>query len=98
MPDKRDKQTRDYHGEMQRLRGLDGGGGKVQRLSASEVARALLNRQPSASRGSVTLILNAKGDVQIEVALPTADGVSLDATADEAAAVFDKLRERYPRD
>ena len=43
------------------------------RLSTSEVARALLNRTPSAPESSVELTRNAKGDVQISVTVRAAD-------------------------
>jgi hypothetical protein len=59
-----------------------------------EVSMAAIQRAPAQPEHTVDLTLNAKGDVQIAVA---GRGVDLDAVAEQTAAVFDKLRERYPR-
>jgi hypothetical protein len=65
----------------------------VVRLSASEVARKLLER-PSAHE-SVTLKRNAKGEVQPEVTGVRQEGESHMECAKRVAAVLDYLDERY---
>ncbi len=69
-----------------------------RRLTAAErlheVTMAALRRQPAAPEHTVDLTLNAKGDVQINLA---ARGTDLDAVAANAARVFDELCVRYPR-
>jgi hypothetical protein len=92
-----DNSTRDYHQEMQRLRALQGGGGKTDRLTVTEVARTLLDRQHRAASGSVTLTRNAKGDTQISVDVPTDEAnPTVEQAAEVARKVYDELRAAYP--
>lgn len=99
-----DKEVREQQAEIRRLKAVRNGEphaaepGKPHRLSISEVARMLLERPTRAASGSVTLTWNAKGDTQVEVVVPTSDELPTIADAAEAAeAVYDALKERYPR-
>ena len=60
----------------------------------SDVALALATRR-SDPTSKVALTLNAKGDVQIEVDVTDTDPKK---AADSAAALFDVLRAKYPRE
>ena len=60
----------------------------------TEVALASLQRTPAPPEHTVGLVLNAKGDVQIEV---TGRGHVLNELAETVAITFDQLRLRYPR-
>jgi hypothetical protein len=59
-----------------------------------DVSMAALHRAPSAPEHTVSLNLNAKGDVQIEV---TGKGTDLNALGSDVQAEFDRLRAAYPR-
>lgn len=69
-----------------------------RRLTPSErthqLALALATRR-SDPLSKVELSLNAKGDVQISVDVTDPDPK---IAADQAAAIFDALREKYPRE
>ena len=62
--------------------------------AVSDIALALATRR-SDPTSSVELALNAKGDVQIKVDVNDADPAK---AAQQAADLFDVLREKYPRD
>lgn len=66
-----------------------------RRVTVSQLALQLASRQPATPTSTVTLSLNAKGDVQINVDVS-------DRSPDEAAAkcreLFDALYKAYPRD
>lgn len=66
---------------------------KRQRPAVSDIALALATRR-SDPVSKVSLSLNAKGDVQIEVDVNDADAQVASATA---SVLFDALREKYPR-
>ena len=66
---------------------------KPRRPSLSDVALALAQRRIDPI-SKVSLSLNAKGDVQIEVDVSDADP---QAAMDKAQAVFSALRDAYPR-
>lgn len=66
---------------------------KRQRPAVSDIALALATRR-SDPVSKVSLSLNAKGDVQIEVDVNDADAYKASAIASE---VFDTLRVNYPR-
>lgn len=71
---------------------------RARRLSLSEVVEQLLARG-SGDRSSVTLSRNAKGETQIEVVVRSADSghvTTAREAADEAATLYDELREKYP--
>ncbi len=59
-----------------------------------DVAMQALSRTPSAPEHTVGLTLNAKGDVQIEVAGKGHDLVALGVAVQDE---FDRLRASYPR-
>jgi hypothetical protein len=59
-----------------------------------EVTMAAVQRAASPPEHTVSLALNAKGDVQIEV---TGRGHDLDMLEASVAASFDWLRAKYPR-
>lgn len=59
-----------------------------------DVAMQALSRAPQAPEHTVSLNLNAKGDVQIEV---TGKGTDLEALGLGVQAEFDRLRAQYPR-
>ncbi len=59
-----------------------------------EVTMAALNRAPQPPEHTVSLTLNAKGDVQIEV---TGRGHDLDALTAAVLETFEALRVKYPR-
>lgn len=61
----------------------------------SDVALALATKRPSEPTSSVSLTLNAKGDVQISVDVTATDPK---AAADQASNLFDVLRAKYPRE
>jgi len=58
----------------------------------TEVAVAALQRAPQPPEHTVSLTLNAKGDVQIEV---TGRGHDLDAISLQVEVKFDHLRAKY---
>lgn len=60
-----------------------------------EFAMAAVSRTPQAPEHTVSLNLNAKGDVQIEVT-GRSTGLLHDL-ATSVATTFDTLRDRYPR-
>lgn len=92
------KAIRDGHAQLKALRGEGEGEQPTKRLTVTEVARTLLERGPRSSAGSVTLTLNAKGDTQINVEVPTSDELpTIEAAAEAAQAVYDALRGKYPR-
>ena len=62
--------------------------------TVSDVALALATRR-SDPLSKVSLSLNAKGDVQIEVDVTDTDPK---AAADTASKLFDVLRAKYPRE
>lgn len=64
----------------------------TQRLH--EVTMQALSRQPSQPESMVELSRNAKGDVQIVVTVRATDP---GAAQSEAVAIFEQLREKYPR-
>jgi hypothetical protein len=64
-----------------------------QHPTLSDVAMQLATRR-SDPLSKVSLSLNAKGDVQIEVDVTDADPA---AAAKQASALFDVLRTSYPR-
>lgn len=69
----------------------------TDRLTVTEVARAMLNRQPTAT--AVELTRNAKGDVQISVKV-TVDGDKIatpQKAYDEACRLFNAASKRYPK-
>lgn len=69
----------------------------TKRLTATEVARTLLERGLSASGGeSVSLTRNAKGVTQIEVVARTQHDETLAEVQARAATVYDALRTTYP--
>lgn len=59
-----------------------------------EVTMAALQRAASPPEHTVSLTLNAKGDVQIEV---TGRGHDLAGLEVDVAEAFDRLRVKYPR-
>lgn len=59
-----------------------------------EVTMAAIQRAASPPEHTVSLTLNAKGDVQIEV---TGRGHDLAGLEADVAASFDRLRAAYPR-
>ena len=63
------------------------------RPAVSDIALALATRR-SDPTSKVTLTLNAKGDVQIEVDVSDLDPVQ---AAGKAETLFDVLRAKYPR-
>ncbi len=65
-----------------------------QHPSLSDVALALATRR-SDPLSKVSLALNAKGDVQIEVDVTDPDPK---IAADAASKLFDVLRAKYPRE
>ena len=65
-----------------------------QHPSISDVALALAQRR-SDPLSKVSLSLNAKGDVQIEVDVTDPDPKR---AADQAEAIFARLRKAYPRE
>lgn len=90
------KAIRDGHAELRAIRGE--GEQPTKRLTVTEVARTLLDRAPRSAYGSVTLTLNAKGDTQINVEVPTSDELpTIEAASEAARAVYDALRGAYPR-
>lgn len=66
---------------------------KRQHPTLSDVALALATRR-SDPVSKVSLSLNAKGDVQIEVDVTDPDPK---VAADQASKLFDVLRAKYPR-
>lgn len=64
-----------------------------RRPAVSDIALALATRR-SDPTSKVSLSLNAKGDVQIEVDVNDADP---QAAAQQASELFDGLRAKYPR-
>lgn len=69
-----------------------------RRMSMGRVVEMLLNRG-GGEHSSVTLTRNAKGEVQIEVVVRTADEgevTTADAAAEKAQAIFDGLIVTYP--
>lgn len=67
---------------------------RVRHPAVSDIALALATRR-SDPVSKVSLSLNAKGDVQIEVDVNDADPK---AAADKARDLFNALRAEYPRD
>jgi hypothetical protein len=67
---------------------------KRQHPTLSDVALALATRR-SDPLSKVSLSLNAKGDVQIEVDVTDPDAK---VAADAASKLFDVLRAKYPRE
>lgn len=65
-----------------------------QHPTLSDVALALATRR-SDPTSKVGLVLNAKGDVQIEVDVTDTDPA---VAAQRAADLFDTLRSKYPRE
>ncbi len=65
-----------------------------QHPSLSDVALALATRR-SDPLSKVSLALNAKGDVQIEVDVTDPDPAK---AAGEASSIFNVLRAKYPRE
>jgi hypothetical protein len=61
----------------------------------SQIALTLASRKPSIPTSSVSLTLNAKGDVQIQVDVTDHDP---DAAAAKAKDLFSALLLEYPRD
>lgn len=59
-----------------------------------EVTMAALTRSPQPPEHTVSLTLNAKGDVQIEV---TGRGHDLDTLTADVISTFEALRAKYPR-
>lgn len=59
-----------------------------------ELALSIANRQPSSPEHALALTRNAKGDVQIELTVRSADLAELETNA---TAAFDRLCEKYPR-
>lgn len=59
-----------------------------------ELAMLAVNRAPQPPEHTLSLNLNAKGDVQIEL---TARGHDLGELVSSTTAAFDGLREKYPR-
>ena len=71
---------------------------KAQRVSLSEVVRALLEKGGS-EHHSVTLTRNAKGQTQIEVVVRASEGSAISMPSEAAAtasAIYDALRKDYP--
>lgn len=68
--------------------------GKRQHPTLSDVALALATRR-SDPLSKVSLSLNAKGDVQIEVDVTDPDPAT---AAKQASDLFDVLRAQYPRE
>lgn len=66
---------------------------RSQHPTLSDVALALATRR-SDPTSKVSLSLNAKGDVQIEVDVTDPDPK---VAADQASKLFDVLRAKYPR-
>lgn len=74
---------------------------RPKRLSLSQIVELLLTRAGAGERSSVTLAQNAAGVTQIEVKVRTGDDddiATVDAATAKAQALYDALRERYPRD
>jgi len=67
---------------------------RVRHPAVSDIALALATRR-SDPTSKVSLSLNAKGDVQIEVDVTDADPAK---AAQQAANLFDVLRAKYPRE
>ena len=70
----------------------------AKRVTLSQVVEKLLERGGS-EHSSVTLTRNAKGEVQIEVVVRTAehgDVQTIDQAAAKARELFDSLRSHYP--
>jgi hypothetical protein len=67
---------------------------RAHRPAVSDIALALATKR-SDPVSKVSLTLNAKGDVQIEVDVSDADPKK---AAEHAANLFDVLRAKYPRD
>jgi hypothetical protein len=67
---------------------------KPRHPAVSDIALALATRR-SDPTSKVSLSLNAKGDVQIEVDVNDADPA---VAAKQCADLFDVLRAKYPRD
>jgi hypothetical protein len=59
-----------------------------------ELAMSVANRQPSSPEHALALTRNAKGDVQIELTVRSADLAELETSA---TAAFDRLCTKYPR-
>lgn len=59
-----------------------------------ELAMSVANRQPSSPEHALALTRNAKGDVQIELTVRSADLAELE---NDATATFDRLCAKYPR-
>lgn len=73
---------------------------RPKRLSLSQIVEMMLSRSGAGDRSSVTLTQNASGDTQIEVKVRTGDDdeiATADAASAKATALYDQLRERYPR-
>ena len=73
---------------------------KPKRLSLSQIVELLLTRGGAGDRSSVTLTQNASGGTQIEVKVRTGDDdeiATVDAATEKATALYEQLRERYPR-
>ena len=67
---------------------------KTNHPTLSDVALALATRRTDPV-SKVSLSLNAKGDVQIDVDV---SDLSPKAAAEQASALFDVLRAKYPRE
>jgi len=59
-----------------------------------ELAMSVANRQPSQPEHALTLTRNAKGDVQVELTVRSADLAELET---DATATFDRVCAKYPR-
>lgn len=73
---------------------------RPKRLTLSQILEMMLTRSGVGDRSSVTLTQNASGETQIEVKVRTGDDdeiATVDAATEKAVALYDELRERYPR-
>lgn len=64
----------------------------VKPLTQAEIIRTMLRNHRPATRPTVTLKTNAKGEVQIEV---TAYGKTAADAGSSACVEFDRIRDRY---
>lgn len=90
--------TDDYHGEMQRLRAIQGGGDGEPpryRMPLARVVELLLTRPQRHTQESVEITRNAKGDYQYTVSAATQEGETLEACALRAQELADTLAKAY---